>query len=96
MQDRKPTANIYRERGYYRVVLNVGAMKLIDSKEICFDSREMAIRLPTIYDSKVYRIGNRKVNNAAFVFTDDSQEEQDLVGKYVIEQDGDEFFFTKR
>lgn len=96
MQDRKPTANIYRERGYYRVVLNVGAMKLIDSKEICFNPKDMTLRLPTIYDSKVYRIGNRKVNNAAFAFTADTQSEEEIVGKYMIEKDGDDFFFVKR
>ena len=90
------TANIYKEHTYYRVVLNVGSVKLINADEICFDRKNLIMRHPTIYDNKVYKISHKKVQNAAFVFTPDSDPDEDITGKYLIEQDGDDFYFVRK
>lgn len=89
-------ANVYRERGYYRVVLNVGATRMLGMREICFDKKNFAIRMPTIYDNKVYKIANEKTKNAAFVFTMEGEVEEDVVGKYLIEKEGDDYFMVKK
>lgn len=90
------TANIYKEKGYYRVVLNVGSVKLINAEEICFDRKNLIIRHPTIYDNKVYKISTKKVQNAAFAFTLDVEPYEDILGKYLIEKEGDDFLLLKQ
>lgn len=89
------TAKIYKERNYYRVVLNVGATKLINADEICFDKKKLIMRHPTIHDNKVYRIATKKSTNACFVFSFDCEPMEDITGKYSIEKDGDEYYFVK-
>lgn len=89
------TAKIYKERSYYRVVLNTGSTKLINADEICFDKKKLIIRHPTIYDNKVYRIATKKTINASFVFSFDCEPTEDITGKYLVEKDGDEYYFLK-
>lgn len=89
-------ANIYKEKGYYRVVFNMGATKLLNVREICFDKKNFIIRMPTIYDNKVYKIANSKTKNAAFAFSYGRDHEEDITGKYTIEQEGDEYLMIKR
>lgn len=89
-------ANIYKDRGYYRVLLNAGAVRLINSQEICFDRKNLVMRVPTIFDNKTYKISSKKIQNAAFAFCYHVDMPDDITGKYLIEQDGDEFYLVKK
>lgn len=92
------TANIYKERDYYRVLLNVSATKMINSDEICFDKENLVLRIPTIYDNRRYKLYGKRMKNSAFVFTYDRDREpgDDITGKYRIEKEDDDYYFVKK
>lgn len=89
-------ANIYRTGNCYRVLLNVAATKMINSDEICFDKKNLIIRIPTIYDNRTHKLYKKKVKHAVFAFTCDQEFEQDITGKYRIEKEDDDYYFVKR
>lgn len=92
----EPSANIYRSGNSYRVLLSVAAAKIINSDEICFDKKNLVIRIPTIYDNRTHKLYKKNVNNAAFVFTCDQELDMDITGKYKIEKEDDDYYFVKK
>lgn len=90
------SANIYRSGNSYRVLLSVAATKMISADEICFDRKNLIMRIPTIYDNRTHKLYKKNVNNAAFVFTCHQEIDLDVTGKYRIEKEGDDYYFVKK
>lgn len=90
-----PVATIRYGKTNYMVSLNRKAMELLNSDEIVFDKKNFIIRIPTMSDTKTYKISrSRSAGHWGFVNMD--RDKSDVLGVYLIEKEGDDFILTKK